>query len=310
MTKKTKPVLRHLIEMGVLDKQTIDYLFQSAEHFLINSLEKETLLKTLSGKVVTNLFFESSTRSRNSFIIASKRLGAIVINPDMSTLATVKGESLIDTIRTFEAMGTSLFVIRHSDNNAAAFVAAELSSNASVINAGDGDNQHPTQGLLDLFTIHRHKPNFPELKVAIIGDILHSRVARSLIEGLHIMGVQTIRLVAPAGLVPNDVDRLGVQVFHTLKDGLQDADVVVALRIQKERMQQASIPDPNKFYQQFGLTLESLAYAKPDAIVMHPGPINRSVEIDSSVADGPQSVILEQVRNGVAMRMAIMDCFA
>ncbi len=308
MSKKVKPSLRHLVDMDSLDLETITYLFDSAEQFLSSCLEKDAVLKTLVGKIVTNLFFESSTRSRNSFFIAAKRLGAIVVNPDMSTLATAKGESLIDTVHSFEAMGTSLFVIRHSDNNTAAFIAAELSTNASVINAGDGDNQHPTQALLDLFTIHRHKPNFSELKVAIIGDILHSRVARSLIEGLKIMGVAGIRLIAPEALVPTDAEQLGVDVFHTMEEGLQDIDVVVALRIQKERMQEALMPDPDKFYQHYGLTPTTLAFAKPDAIVMHPGPINRGVEIDSSVADGPQSVILEQVLNGVAMRMAIMDC--
>lgn len=308
MSKKEKPRIQHLIDMESLNLNTITYLFDSAEQFLTNCIDKRCELKLLSGRLVTNLFFESSTRSRNSFIIATKQLGAMVLNPNMSSLATVKGESLIDTIHTFEAMGTSLFVIRHTDNNTAAFVASELSTDASIINAGDGDNQHPTQALLDLLTIHRHKPDFTELKVAIIGDILHSRVARSLIEGLSIMGTTAIRLVAPEALVPDDVDHVDVAVFHTLEEGLQDVDVVVALRIQKERMQEAAIPDPDKFFQEYGLTPATLAYAKQDAIVMHPGPINRGVEIDSSVADGPQSVILEQVRNGVAMRMAIMDC--
>lgn len=308
MSKKENPVLQHLIDMESLDLKTIHYLFNRAEKFLTGCLAKNCLLKSLSGKIITNLFFEPSTRSRNSFIVAAERLGAIVLNPSMDALATVKGESLIDTIHTFESIGTSLFVIRHSHNNTASFVATELLTDAAVINAGDGDNQHPSQALLDLFTIQRHKPNFQQLKVAIIGDILHSRVARSLIRGLNIMGTASIRLIAPETLVPNDIGQLHVEVFPNLEKGLEDVDVVVTLRIQKERMQEALIPAPDKFYQEFGLTPASLAYAKPDAIVMHPGPINRNVEIASSVADGPQSVILEQVRNGVAMRMAIMDC--
>ncbi len=308
MAKKEKPPLQHLVDMESLDLGTIQYLFGSTKEFLTNCVDKNGVLKTLTGKIVTNLFFESSTRSRNSFIIAGERLGAMVLNPSMRMSATVKGESLIDTVQNFEAMGTALFVIRHPDNNTASFIASELSTGASVVNAGDGNNQHPTQALLDLFTLHEHKPNFSDLKVAIIGDILHSRVARSLIEGLHIMGTPSVRLIAPDMLVPHDIEQIPVEVFSDLKEGLQDVDVVMALRIQKERMQKSSIPDPAKFYQEYALTPTTLAYAKPDAIVMHPGPINRGVEIDSSVADGPQSVILEQVRNGVAMRMAIMDC--
>ena len=225
----------------------------------------------------------------------------------MKTSSTVKGESLLDTIHNFEALGTDIFVIRHADNNTAHFVSSELLSTASVINAGDGDNQHPTQGLLDLLTIHQYKPDFTELSLAIVGDIAHSRVARSLIAGLQIMGTTDIRLIAPESLVPDDAAQLGVRISHSLKDGLRDTDVVMALRIQKERMQEAFIPNPDKFFNEFGLTEKTIRYAKPDAIVMHPGPMNRGVEIESSVADGKQSVILQQVRNGIAMRMAIFD---
>lgn len=308
MLKKEKPAIRHILGIESLDLETMTYLFDSAEAFLTSCVDKAAVLTSLSGKLIANLFFEPSTRTRFSFTIAGNRLGAMVLNPNMSALSTVKGESLIDTIHTFEALGASLIVIRHSDNNTALFVATELSRDTCVINAGDGDNQHPTQALLDLFTIRRHKPNFQTLKVAIIGDILHSRVAFSLIQGLNIMGVAAVRLIAPEALVPDNIGEYSVEVFHSLEEGLQDADVVIALRIQKERMQEASLPDPYEFYQNYGLTPKTLAFAKSDAIVMHPGPINRGVEIDSKVADGPQSVILEQVRNGVAVRMAIMDC--
>ena len=307
MSKKVKLPTQHLIEMTSLDQEIIQSLFDRAEFFLENSINKGVTLKSLADKVVVNLFFEPSTRTRNSFILAAKRLSALLLNPNMGQSATIKGESLLDTIHSFEAMGADLFVIRHPDNNTASFIATELKSDASVINAGDGNNQHPTQCLLDLFTISRHKKNFTDIKVAIIGDILHSRVARSLVDGLHIMGTKGINLIAPETFAPADPDEYRASIYHTLQEGLQGVDVIVALRIQRERMQTALMPDPDRFYKEFGLTPATLAYAKTDAIVMHPGPMNRGVEIDSSAADGPQSVILEQVRNGVAMRMAIMD---
>lgn len=307
MSKKMKLPTRHLVDMASLNQQTIQDLFELTQTFLDQCLNKGCTLKNLSNKMVLNLFFESSTRTRNSFSIAAQRLGAIVLNPDMTQSATIKGESLLDTVHTFEAMGVDLFIIRHSNNNTASFVANELKSSASIINGGDGINQHPTQCLLDLFTISRHKPSFKDISVAIIGDVLHSRVARSLVEGLHIMGTSDIRIIAPEALAPTTDDMPNIPVYHSLEEGLQQADVIVALRIQKERMQHALLPDPGKFYRAFGLTTKALEYAKKDAIVMHPGPMNRGVEIDSKVADGPQSVILEQVRNGIAMRMAIMD---
>ncbi len=307
MTKKAKPDINHLVSMETLDIDTINYLMDEADNFLKKTLSKEHILDTLKGKVVAVLFYESSTRSRNSFVIAAKRLSAITINPDMNLSAILKGESLLDTIHTFEAMGVDLFAIRHPDNNAAQFVASELNGPASIVNAGDGDNQHPTQALLDLMTIRQYKSQFNDLTVAIVGDISHSRVARSLIAGLKIMGTTQIHLIAPPDLAPEDAESLGVKVFNNFEEGLSSADVVVALRIQKERMQEAQLPDFEKYHNEFGLTAERLALAKSDAIVMHPGPMNRGVEIDSNVADGPQSVILQQVQNGIAMRMAVME---
>jgi len=307
MKKKKAPLMRHLLTMESLDQTIIEQIFEEATRLLSGSLTKHEMLSILRGNIVTNLFFEPSTRSKHSFEIAAQRLGAISISPHMETSATMKGESLIDTIHAFEAMGTDIFTIRHSDNNTAQFVAAELIGSASVINAGDGINQHPTQGLVDLLTIHQHKKDFASLGVTIIGDTAHSRVARSLIAGLKIMGTTDIRIVAPQSFIPEDVDELGVKVFHDVNEGVTGADVIMALRIQKERIEESDIPDNQKYFKEFGLTLERLSHAKQDAIVMHPGPMNRGIEIESSVADGPQSVILQQVRNGVAIRMAVIE---
>jgi aspartate carbamoyltransferase catalytic subunit len=304
--KKSKLPIKHLIDMSALTSDIILDIFQRTQYFS-RQCKKGNVLKTLADKQIINLFFEASTRTSNSFTIAAKRLGAILLNPTMSLSATAKGESLLDTIYTLEAMGTNLFVIRHCANHTAQFLASELKTHAAIINAGDGNNHHPTQGLLDLFTIQQHKPDFTAIKVAILGDILHSRVARSLIEGLKIMGTRDICIIAPASLTPPDNESYHVNVSDSVEAGLKDADVIVTLRLQKERMQSAILPDPETYYQEYGLTAQRLAFAKPDAIVMHPGPINRGVEIDSSVADGPQSVILEQVQNGIALRMAVMD---
>jgi len=293
--------------MTSLDKEIILFLFDHCQDYLTEAVLKKHSLKKLSNRLILNLFFEQGIRTRNSFSIAASRLGATLLNPDMAQLTTAKGESLLDTIHAFEAMGIDLFIIQHSHNNMASFIAAELHSEASVINAGDGVNQHPSQGLLDLFTIKKHKPDFENIKVAIVGDVLHSRVARSLIEGLKIMGTTDINIIAPPTLAPTPDDIPNIPIHYSLEPGLKEADVIVTLRIQKERMQQALFPDPGKYYRTFGLTTKTLKYAKSDAIVMHPGPLNRGVEIDSAVADGPQSVILEQVQNGVAMKMAIMD---
>lgn len=307
--KKSTPLLQNLLEITALSQQDILAIFERADQFLKNNVELSTVTNCLQGKILVNLFFEPSTRTRNSFTIAAQRLGAMVINPNMAYSAAIKGESLIDTIHTFEAMGANIFVVRHAQNNMPHFIASETSPNTAVINAGDGTNQHPTQALLDLFTIKQFKTDFENLKIAIVGDVAHSRVARSLIQGLQIMGAEDIRVIAPKSFVPEDADALGITVFSTVKTGLQDVDVVVTLRMQTERMQPDDVPEHTQFFKAYGLTSQRLAFAKPDAIVMHPGPINRGVEIETDVANGPQSVILQQVRNGIAIRMAVINLF-
>ncbi len=299
--------LKHLTSMEQLDAATIRDILSTASTFLDDTIANNKQLDLLKGKVVANLFFESSTRTRNSFQIAAERLGAIVLNPDMSTSALTKGESLLDTIHTFEAMGVSAFVIRHADNGIMQWVADNLKTDAAIINAGEGWRQHPTQALLDLLTISQHKSAWSTLSVAIVGDLRHSRVARSLVDGLVTMGVKDIRLIAPEALLPEDTLWEGAKLVTNLVTGLKEADVVVTLRLQKERMVEQHFVDETQFHQAFGLTPETLSHAKADAIVMHPGPMNRNVEISPQVADGNQSVILHQVRNGVAIRMAILS---
>ncbi|AFJ03090.1 Aspartate carbamoyltransferase [Methylophaga frappieri] len=261
----------------------------------------------LRGKTIINLFFENSTRTRSTFELAAKRLSADVMNFNISTSATAKGESLLDTLHNLEAMHTDMFVVRHNQSGAAEFIAQHVAPHVSVINAGDGCHAHPTQAMLDMFTIRRHKGQFADLRVAIVGDILHSRVARSQIQALATLGVGEIRVIGPQTLLPRDCQTMGVHVFHDLASGLEGVDVVIMLRLQLERMQGALLPSAREYYRCFGLTAEKLRHAKPDAIVMHPGPINRGVEIASAVADGPQSVILEQVTHGIAIRMAVMS---
>ena len=297
----------HLLDLKSLNQDTMTTLFKRATYFLTNYINKNAMTDSCRGKVIANLFFESSTRTRNSFNIAAHRLGATIISPEMQSTALSKGESLLDTIHTFEAMGTSLFVIRHPENHTPAWVAERLHTQAVVINAGDGTNQHPTQGLIDLFTIQQYKTNWKSLSVAIIGDVLHSRVTHSLVDGLTLMQVPDIRLVAPPYLSPEISTNPHIKIIHSFQEGIKDVDVVVSLRLQKERMSEKNRAETKTFHDIFGLTTEKLKLAKPDAIVMHPGPMNRHIEIAPEVADGPQSVILKQVRNGVAMRMAIMD---
>jgi aspartate carbamoyltransferase catalytic subunit len=305
--KRIKPASsRHLLSMKTLNSADIAAILKRADYFLKNFVQKNRVCTTLKGKVIANLFFEPSTRTCNSFEIAAKRLGAIVLTPQLQTSSILKGESLIDTVQTFAAMGVSAFVIRHPENQVCEMLAAEIPT-ATFFNAGDGTNQHPSQALIDLFTIQQHKKNWSKLRVSMIGDILHSRVAHSLTEGLLTMNAAEIRLIGPANLLPAKSSHARVKIFHSLKQGLPDSDVILTLRIQKERLQQTI--DFASFHQQFGLTAATLALAKNDAIVMHPGPMNRNIEIDSTVADGPQSVILQQVRNGVAIRMAILDLF-
>ncbi len=299
--------LHHLLTIEGLKRQQIVDILDTAESFITVGDRQMRKVPLLRGKTVVNLFFEASTRTLTTFELAAKRLSADVLKININTSATVKGESLLDMLHNLEAMQCDMFVVRHADSGAAHLIARHVAPHVSVINAGDGSHAHPTQALLDMFTIRRHKSEFAPLTVAIVGDIKHSRVARSLIHALTTLGVSELRVVAPKTLIPAAVESLGVQVVHDLDAGLRDADVVIMLRLQKERMQGAMLPSEAEYFSTYGLTEEKLALAKPDAIVMHPGPINRGVEIASSVADGPQSVILEQVSNGIAVRMAVMS---
>jgi aspartate carbamoyltransferase catalytic subunit len=261
----------------------------------------------LRGKTIVNLFFEASTRTRTTFELAAKRLSADVLTLNINKTSTVKGESLLDTLRNLEAMYTDMFIVRHADSGAAQFIARHVAPHVSVINAGDGRHAHPTQAMLDVFTVRRHKPDFSKLCVAIVGDVMHSRVARSQIHAFNILGTGEMRVVGPKTLIPAAVESLGVRVFHDMTQGLKGTDVIIMLRLQKERMQGALLPSEHEYFQLYGLTEERLSMAKADAIVMHPGPINRGVEISSEVADGAHSVILQQVTYGIAVRMAIMS---
>ena len=299
--------LRHFLTTEGLSRQTLTEILDHAENFasVINKPVKKAPL--LRGKTIANLFFEASTRTRTTFELAAKRLSADVININIQTSATKKGESLLDMLRNLEAMHCDMFIVRHMQSGAAHFIAEHVAPHISVINAGDGSHAHPTQAMLDMFTIRRHKPDFTALRVAIIGDIMHSRVARSQIHALNILGVPDVRVIGPHTLIPPQVEHLGVHVFHQMEQGLRDVDVVIALRLQRERMEGALLPSEDEYFNCYGLTPEKLALARNDAIVMHPGPINRGVEIESTVADGPQSVILEQVTNGLAVRMAVMS---
>ena len=298
--------LKHFLTIDGLDKAMLTEILDTAESFVGMSEQPVKKVPLLRGKTIVNLFFENSTRTRTTFELAAKRLSADVLSMNIATSATSKGESLLDTIHNLEAMHADMFVVRHAISGAGHFIAQNTAPHISVINAGDGQHAHPTQAMLDMFTIRRHKQDFSQLKVAIIGDILHSRVARSQIQALNTLGTKEIRVIAPKTLLPSHVESLGVKVFNSMEEGLKDLDVVIMLRLQKERMTSALLPTEREYFKCFGLTEERLKLAKPDAIVMHPGPINRGVEIASSIADGPQSVILQQVSNGIAVRMAIM----
>jgi aspartate carbamoyltransferase catalytic subunit len=298
--------LRHFLTTEGLPPALLTRILDTAESFtgvIGKSVKKVPLLR---GRTVINLFFEASTRTRTTFELAAKRLSADVLNVDVAT-TTVKGEGLLDMLRNLEAMQADMFVVRHAQSGAAGYIARHVRQGAAVLNAGDGRHAHPTQAMLDAFTIRRHKGDFSALTIAIVGDILHSRVARSQIHAFNALGAGEVRVVAPRTLLPWDIEGLGAHVFHDLDSGLRDADVVIMLRLQKERMQGALLPSESEYYRRFGLTAERLSNAHPDAIVMHPGPINRGVEIESAVADGPQSVILDQVTNGIAVRMAVMS---
>ena len=298
--------LKHLLTIEGLPKRILNQILDTAETFVGVAERDIKKVPLLRGKTVCNIFFENSTRTRTTFEIAAKRLSADVINLNVNTSSQSKGETILDTVDNLIAMHADMFVVRHAQSGAAHFIARHVPDNISVINAGDGRHAHPTQGLLDVFTVRKYKPDLHNLRVALVGDVLHSRVARSEIHALTTLGVPEVRVIAPKTLLPADVEKLGVQVFHDMKAGLKDVDVIMMLRLQNERMSGALLPSAQEYFRTFGLTQEKLSYAKSDAIVMHPGPMNRGVEIDSSVADGSQSVILPQVTYGIAVRMAVM----
>ncbi|TPG59776.1 aspartate carbamoyltransferase catalytic subunit [Roseomonas nepalensis] len=299
---------RHLLALQGLEPPYIAELLDLAESYALLNRGGKAQRDLLRGRTLINLFFEDSTRTRTSFELAGKRLGADVINMSVSTSSVNKGETLLDTAATLNAMQTDLLVIRHSQSGAPALLSQKV--DAGVINAGDGTHEHPTQALLDALTIRRRKGTLENLTVAICGDVLHSRVARSNIHLLLAMNCR-VRIVGPPTLIPAEAEALGVEVFHDMRAGLKDADVVMMLRLQKERMQGGLVPSAREFFRFYGLDAAKLRHAKPDAIVMHPGPMNRGVEIDSAIADDPaRSVIGEQVEMGVAVRMAVLDVLA
>ncbi len=306
--------LQHLLSTEGLPLPVITQILDTAESFLEVSDRDVKKVPLLRGKSVFNLFFENSTRTRTTFEIAAKRLSADVINLDVSRSSTAKGETLLDTIDNLCSMHADMFVVRHATSGAPFLIAEHLKrigrDDIHVVNAGDGRHAHPTQGLLDMYTIRHYKKDFSNLTVAIVGDILHSRVARSDLHALRTLGCGEIRAIAPKTLVPGYLENGGVKVFQEMNEGLKDCDVVIMLRLQNERMNGALLPSAGEYFKRYGLTPEKLALAKPDAIVMHPGPMNRGVEIDSSVADGPQAVILNQVTFGIAVRMAVMGILA
>jgi len=302
--------LIHLLSIEGLPRAVVEQILDTAGSFLSVNDREVKKVPLLRGKSVFNLFFENSTRTRTTFEIAAKRLSADVINLDIARSSTAKGETLLDTVANLSAMHADMFVVRHSESGAPHLIAQHCAPHVHVVNAGDGRHAHPTQGLLDMYTIRHFKQDFRNLTVAIVGDIVHSRVARSDIHALNILGVPEIRAVGPKTLVPGDLRDMGVRVCHDMAEGVKDADVVIMLRLQNERMNGGMLPSSGEFFKHFGLTPEKLALAKPDAIVMHPGPINRGVEIASEVADGKSSVILPQVTFGIAVRMAVMAILA
>ena len=299
--------LKHFLTVEGLPPLLLEEILDRAQQFVSLPNKAQVQAPLLRGKTVMNLFFENSTRTRTTFELAAKRLSADLINLDIRNSATTKGESLLDTIRNLEAMGCDMFVVRHPSSGAANFIGRYCAPHISVLNAGDGKHAHPTQAMLDMLTIRQHKGDFTPLKIAIVGDIKHSRVARSQIHALTTLCVGEIRLVAPKTLIPEGIEKMGVSLYTDIEEGIEGVDVVIMLRLQHERMKSALLPSVREYYARYGLTEERLKLAKPDAIVMHPGPVNRGVEIDSHVADGPQSVILQQVTNGIAVRMAVMS---
>ena len=306
----SKGELQHLLTIEGLPVELILTILDTAKSF-VNIAEREVKkVPLLRGKSVFNLFFEPSTRTRTTFEIAAKRLSADVINLNIGASSQSKGETLLDTVANLSAMYADMFVVRHAQSGAAHLIARHVAPGIHVINAGDGRHAHPTQGLLDVFTIRHYKGGFNHLCVAIVGDVLHSRVARSQIHALTTLGVPEVRVIGPKTLIPAGVENLGVHVYPDMAHGLKGADVIIMLRLQSERMNGGLLPSADEYFKCYGLTPEKLAFAKPDAIVMHPGPMNRGVEIDSLVADGAQSVILPQVTFGIAVRMAVMSILA
>ncbi|WP_439811263.1 aspartate carbamoyltransferase catalytic subunit [Bordetella bronchiseptica] len=302
--------LIHLLSTEGLPRRIIEQILDLAATFVPASGQEFPKLPLLHGKSVFNLFFENSTRTRTTFEIAAKRLSADVVNLNIAASSTSKGESLLDTIANLSAMQADLFVVRHGASGAPYLIAQHVAPHVHVINAGDGRHAHPTQALLDMYTIRHHKGDFNQLTVAIVGDVLHSRVARSDIHALTTLGVPEVRVVAPATLLPEGLAQMGVRVCTDMEEGLRDADVVIMLRLQNERMRGALLPSAHEYFEHYGLTQARLALARPDAIVMHPGPMNRGVEIASEVADSGQAVILDQVTFGIAVRMAAMSLVA
>ncbi|WP_228893819.1 aspartate carbamoyltransferase catalytic subunit [Pseudoduganella aquatica] len=306
--------LQHLLSIEGLPKSIVNHILDTASSFVGVSDREVKKVPLMRGKSVFNLFFENSTRTRTTFEIASKRLSADVINLNISASSASKGESLLDTIDNLSAMHADMFVVRHSQSGAPYLIAKHLNDHKQhhvhVVNAGDGRHAHPTQGLLDMYTIRHYKQDFTKLTVAIVGDILHSRVARSDIHALTTLGVPEVRAIGPHTLLPGGLEQMGVRTFTNMDEGLKGVDVIIMLRLQNERMNGALLPSAQEYFKNYGLTPERLALAKPDAIVMHPGPMNRGVEIDSAVADGPQAVILPQVTFGIAVRMAVMSILA
>ena len=298
--------LRHLLTIDGLNAETIIEILDTAESFISIGQRHIRKVPLLHGRTVVNLFFEPSTRTRTTFEIAAKRLSADVINLNASRMSTSKGESVLDTVRTLEAMHTDMFVVRDGSSGTAHLIARHVPAHVHIINAGDGRHAHPTQAMLDMFTIRQHKGAFDQLRFAIVGDILHSRVARSQIHALNILGAREVRVIGPQTLLPTEIERLGVAAFTDMDDGLSDIDVIMMLRLQLERMEGQLIPSSQEYFRLYGLTSERVARAAPDAVVMHPGPMNRGLEIASSVADGERSLILPQVTNGIAVRMSIM----
>ena len=298
--------LLHFLTLEGLSREVIIEILDSAESFISIGERQIRKVPLLRGKTLVNLFFEDSTRTRTTFEIAAKRLSADVINLNSTRLSTNKGERILDTIKTLEAMHTDIFVIRDNASGTSHLIAKHVAPHVHIINAGDGRHAHPTQAMLDMFTIRQHKGSFTGLRVAIVGDILHSRVARSQIHALRILGVQDIRVIGPRTLLPTEIEKMGVTALCDLDDGLIDVDVIMMLRLQLERMEGQLIPSAQEYFQRYGLTTKRVDRAASDVIVMHPGPINRGLEITSEVADGERSLILEQVTNGIAVRMSIM----